>query len=78
MLLLSAVAFSQTNVTGKVTDSKDGSPIQGVTVTVKGSRTAAQTAADGMYSISAPANGTLIFTSVGFGSRELLLQINLL
>ncbi|MBL0146989.1 MAG: hypothetical protein IPP48_15975 [Chitinophagaceae bacterium] len=28
MLLLSAVAFSQTNVTGKVTDSKDGSPIQ--------------------------------------------------
>ena len=34
-------------VTGKVTDSKDGSPLAGASVLVKGSTTGAQTGADG-------------------------------
>jgi len=46
MLLLPAAAFAQNVVTGKVTDSKDGSPVAGVTVTVKGSKTITQTAGD--------------------------------
>jgi len=35
LLFLSAAAFAQTAVTGKVTDSKDGTPVAGVTVQVK-------------------------------------------
>lgn len=70
LLFLSVAAFAQNVVTGKVTDSKDGSGISGITVTVKGTRTAVQTAADGSYRISAPANATLVFTSVGFATQE--------
>jgi TonB-dependent starch-binding outer membrane protein SusC len=70
MVLLSAVAFAQTAVSGKVTDSKDGSAVAGATVAVKGAKVATTTAADGTFTISVPANATLIITSVGFGSRE--------
>jgi TonB-dependent starch-binding outer membrane protein SusC len=70
MVLLSAVAFAQTAVSGKVTDSKDGSPVAGATVTVKGAKVATKTGADGTFTINVPANATLVITSVGFGSRE--------
>ncbi|MBK7884763.1 MAG: SusC/RagA family TonB-linked outer membrane protein [Chitinophagaceae bacterium] len=70
MLLFSLQAFSQNTVTGKVTDAKDGSPVPGVTVTVKGTTTAAQTQSDGTFSLVAPAGSTLVFTSVGFTTQE--------
>jgi len=71
MLFLTAVVFAQAEVTGKVTDSDDGSPIAAVTVTVKGTKTAVQTATDGSFKINAPANAILIFTSVGFGEMQI-------
>jgi len=71
LLILSVAAFAQTAVTGKVTDSKDGSPLEGVTVTVKGTRTATKTGADGTFKISVPANATLVFSSVSFGVQEM-------
>ncbi len=70
LMLLSIAAFSQNVVTGKVTDSKDGSPAAGITVTVKGTKTATQTAADGTFKISAPSNAVLVFSSVGFAIQE--------
>jgi iron complex outermembrane receptor protein len=64
-------AFAQTRViTGRVTDER-GNGIPGVTVTVKGTQTATQTASDGTYSISVPENGVLVFTSVGFTAMEM-------
>ena len=58
-------------VTGKVTDSKDGAGIQGVTVTAKGTRTATQTGADGSFNISVGATvKELVFSSVGFATQE--------
>ena len=71
MILFSTAAFSQNNITGKVTDSKDGLPVSGVTVTIKGTKTATQTAADGTFKINAPNNATLVFTSVGFDHKML-------
>jgi iron complex outermembrane receptor protein len=70
LLLLSLAVSAQNAITGKVTDSKDGSPAVGVTVTVKGTKTITQTAADGTFKISVPENATLLFTSVGFGTKE--------
>jgi iron complex outermembrane receptor protein len=70
LVLLSVAAFAQNVVTGKVTDTKDGTPVSGVTVTVRGTRTAVQTAADGTFKINAPAGATLIFTSVGFATQQ--------
>ena len=69
-LLLSVAAMAQNVVTGKVTDSKDGSPVQGVTVAVKGTQVGTQTGADGSYRLTAPAGATLVFSSVGFTTQE--------
>jgi len=73
LALFVQVSFAQNKiVTGKVTDSKDGSALAGVTVTVKGTRTAVQTGADGTYSITVPATAKeLVFSSVGFLAQEI-------
>ena len=70
MILLSLASFSQNAVTGKVTDSKDGTPVAAVTVTVKGTNTATQTAADGSFKLNANPTSTLVFSSVGFALQE--------
>jgi len=63
--------WAQTVVTGKVTESKAAKALPGVTVTVKGTRTSAQTGGDGTYKITAPANAiVLVFSSVGYTSKE--------
>lgn len=69
-LLLCSAIFAQTTITGKVTDAKDGSALNGVTVTVKGSSTATQTNNSGNFSISAPGGSTLVFSSVNYDSQE--------
>ncbi|MBS1511148.1 MAG: SusC/RagA family TonB-linked outer membrane protein [Bacteroidetes bacterium] len=70
LLLLSVSVMAQNAVTGKVTDSKDGAPVAGATVLVKGTTTATKTGADGTFKINAPANAILVFTSIGFGTQE--------
>lgn len=52
-------------ITGKVTD-KDGAPIAGVTVTVKGKNTGTSTNNLGVFSIEASKGDVLVFTSVGY------------
>lgn len=73
LLFFFLAAFSanaQNVVTGKVTDSKAGYGIQGVTVTVKGTQKATQTDVNGSFSIQAAPNATLVFTSAGYASQE--------
>jgi iron complex outermembrane receptor protein len=76
LLLIAQISFAQNRViSGKVTDSKDGSGVAGATVSVKGTRTAVQTSADGSFSISVPGNTTtLVITSVGFGAQEVSIE----
>lgn len=74
MTLLSLAAFSQNVITGKVTDSKDATPVAGATVTLKGTSTAVQTGTDGSFKINAPVSGTLIITSVGFTQQEIAVK----
>ncbi|HSZ86911.1 MAG TPA: SusC/RagA family TonB-linked outer membrane protein, partial [Puia sp.] len=65
-------SFSQNVISGKVTDAKDGTPLAGVTISVKGSNTVSQTLANGSFQITLPANEkTLIFSYVGFSNEEI-------
>ncbi|MFN4144453.1 MAG: SusC/RagA family TonB-linked outer membrane protein [Runella sp.] len=57
-------------VTGRVTSSDDGSPLPGVSISVKGTTRGANTDADGNYRVSVPNNATLVFSFVGFSSVE--------
>jgi len=65
-LLLSALAFAQTGITGKVTD-KDGQPLAGAGVFVQGMTSVGTvTDLDGNYSITVPAEGqALVFSYIG-------------
>lgn len=72
--LLSFSADAQITVTGKVV-SKD-TALSGVSVTVKGSQAGTTTAADGSYSIKVPANGTLIFSYINYGRKEIEVNNN--
>lgn len=72
LAFITQISFAQNRVvTGKVTDSKDGSAMQGVTVSVKGTKTAVTTGSDGLYKITVPdGSTTLVFSSVGFTPQE--------
>jgi TonB-dependent starch-binding outer membrane protein SusC len=76
LALLAQVSFAQDRViTGKITDSKDGSPVQGASVVAKGNRTGAQTGTDGTFRISVPATvNALIVSSVGFATQEVSIE----
>ncbi len=76
LLLVAQLSYSQNKVvTGKVTDQRNGSAMQGVTVSAKGTRTATQTTADGSYSISiANTVNVLVFTFVGFATQEVSIE----
>jgi TonB-linked SusC/RagA family outer membrane protein len=65
----SAVEDGRT-ISGKVADSS-GSPLPGVTVSVKGTTSGTITSADGTYSLIVPAAGkTLVFSFVGMKTSE--------
>lgn len=70
--LLCCVQFlwAQTPVTGRVIDETDNTGIPGATVTIKGTNNSTVTDADGAFSISAPANATLVISNVGFNNVE--------
>ncbi len=57
-------------VTGTVTAKEDGLPLPGVTVKVKNGTAGAQTGPDGKYSLSVPANSTLVFSFIGYTPTE--------
>ena len=64
----SSVLFAQQRITGKVTSGNSAVP--GATVSVKNGTTATQTNEAGNFSIDAPANATLVITSIGFSAQE--------
>src|SRR5258708_8834455 len=71
-LLVSCSLFAQNKtISGKVTDSKDGSPLPGVSVVPAGSTRGTTTNAKGEFQLSVPLTAkSLIFSSVGFTIRE--------
>lgn len=64
------VKYVDTTISGKVT-SQTGEGLAGVSVSVKGTKTGTATNKSGNFSITAPADATLVFSSVGFETQEL-------
>jgi TonB-linked SusC/RagA family outer membrane protein len=73
LLLFTALTVQSQDrqITGKITDRANGSPMVGATITVKGTTISTSTEVDGTFRLSVPANArTLVITSVGFQSTE--------
>lgn len=68
-LLLTQTFAQQVTVSGKVT-GRDGLPIPGVSVTIKGGQGGTQTTASGNYSIGAKQGDVLIFSFIGNVTQE--------
>src|SRR5688572_969566 len=69
---MACISFAQAQeIKGRVTDSRDGSPLSNVSVSVKGTKTGTTTDTDGRFTINASTGATLIFSSVGFTEQEI-------
>ncbi|MDR0799345.1 MAG: von Willebrand factor type A domain-containing protein [Dysgonamonadaceae bacterium] len=69
MSLANGMAQTMT-VKGKVTAADDGEPLIGCSVTVKGTSNGTATNVDGKYSIQTEKGKTLVFSYVGYVSKE--------
>jgi TonB-linked SusC/RagA family outer membrane protein len=76
MLCVTQVYAQNRTITGTVIAKEDGLPIPGVTIKVKGTTIGAQTGANGKFSLSVPASGTLVVTFIGYQSQEIALGSN--
>ncbi|MGB3065196.1 SusC/RagA family TonB-linked outer membrane protein [Sphingobacterium thalpophilum] len=73
-MILTSVAFAQEKkVSGRVTGA-DGKPLAGVTIAVQGSNVATQTDANGNYSLSVPTGKVIVFRSVGYADKTLIVK----
>ncbi|MDE6051415.1 MAG: SusC/RagA family TonB-linked outer membrane protein [Paramuribaculum sp.] len=70
LMMLPAMAFAASKVTGTVTDS-NGEPLIGVSILVKGTQFGAQTNIDGEYSINANQGDVLMFSYIGYRPQEI-------
>lgn len=61
---------AQNQITGRVTNEKDGSPLPGATVTVKNTKISTVTDANGFFRINAAQNAVLVISYVGYSDRE--------
>jgi TonB-linked SusC/RagA family outer membrane protein len=71
MFITSAmVVAAQTTVTGRVTSAATGNPAEGISVSVKGSNKGVTTSSNGTFSINAKNGDVLVFSGVGFTTKE--------
>ncbi|WP_018626846.1 SusC/RagA family TonB-linked outer membrane protein [Niabella aurantiaca] len=70
-LCLTLPSYAQQTIRGTITDAQTKSPVAGATVRVKGTTVATAADEHGAFTISAPANATLLFQSVGYALQEL-------
>jgi TonB-linked SusC/RagA family outer membrane protein len=74
-VLFTQTVFSQsTTISGQVTDDK-GAPVQGATVTAKGTKIGASTGADGRFTLNVPASAkSLVISNIGFADQEVAIS----
>lgn len=77
--LLAVFTFAQVTVSGKVTTTSSTEGLAGISVTVKGTGTGTGTNADGSYQftfVAKPGKYTVVFSGVGFQTKELPLIVS--
>jgi iron complex outermembrane recepter protein len=67
----SLVILAQNTITGKITDSKTGTPLSGVTVKSKSSKAGTQTNNDGIFKIQASTGDVLEISSIGYKTQKI-------
>ena len=73
LLTAASTAFAQSvTVNGNVSDAASGDPVPYASVVLKGTRTGVMTDLDGAYSITIPSGGTLVFSSIGYKTEEIV------
>jgi outer membrane receptor protein involved in Fe transport len=77
-VLASITTFAQTTISGQVTDKDGGDPVIGVNIIVKGKVVGTTTDVEGKFTFSTnlPIPFTLLFSSVGYGSKEIEITKN--
>lgn len=58
-------------IKGKVTDKATGEPLIGVSIRIKGARDGVATDVNGLFSLSAPENATVVVTYIGYATQEI-------
>lgn len=70
-VLIGSVAYAQNiTVTGSVKDSSTDEFVPFVSIQLKGTMTGASTDADGLFTMTVPADGVLVFSSLGYHTLE--------
>jgi TonB-linked SusC/RagA family outer membrane protein len=65
------LAFAQSKaITGRILSEQDSSPLEGVSITVRGKSTGTQTSADGSFTITAAPADVLIVSYLGYTTRD--------
>ena len=71
-VLFSSTAFAQSKISGKVTDTKNGETLPGVSIAVKGTQKGTISDMNGEYSLMVDkGENVLVFTLVGYSSQEI-------
>lgn len=74
-LMLTQLSLQAQNISVKgVVKSTDGTTLPGVNVALKGTTTGTNTGSDGTYSIMASAKDVLVFSFLGYASREIAVK----
>ena len=70
-VLMASATFAQNiSVSGNVTDSSNGEPIPFASVHLDGTTIGVNTDSEGHYSLSVPHDGMLVFSSIGYQTKE--------
>lgn len=77
LTLSTSMAFAQSQISGKVTSSEDGSPVIGASIKVAGTNTGTVTDIDGNFSLNAPAGSKLEISYIGMVSKTVKAGRNL-
>ncbi len=79
LLLLSVPALvwsQQRTITGKITAAANNEPLEHISVQITGTSRGTTTKSDGSYSIMASPGETIVFSGVGYNSREMKIGQN--
>ena len=77
LTLSTGMAFAQSQISGKVTSSEDGSPVIGASIKVAGTNTGTVTDIDGNFSLNAPAGAKLEISYIGMNSQTVKASSNM-